>query len=109
MPLLFFARRYQAGLFPVYEAGLFSGCIWRAANRIALSEAPPDYLVVPAPGSNEGLGEPAPFMPDLTAVWLRRYTKELHVNARYRLLARGDDDSAVGSERPDDEPGRTCG
>jgi hypothetical protein len=25
MPLLFFAERYQAGMFPVYEAGMFTG------------------------------------------------------------------------------------
>ena len=51
MPLLFFAQRHQPGLFPVYEAGMFSGPTWLAHNRIALEQTPPDYLVVPEPGT----------------------------------------------------------
>jgi hypothetical protein len=89
MPLLFFAERYQAGLFPVYEAGMFTGPVWLAHNRRVLTNAPPDYLVVPEPGGGEELNEPAPFMPDLTAAWLRRYRKTLYVNKSFRLLTRG--------------------
>jgi hypothetical protein len=90
MPLLFFGMRHQAGLFPVSEEGMFTGRVWLAQNRIALTEAPPDFLVVPEPGSGEDFGDPAPFMPDLTADWLRRYTRKLYANARYQLLARDD-------------------
>jgi hypothetical protein len=87
MPLLFFAERYQAGLFPVYEAGMFTGPVWLADNRRALTHAPPDFLVVPEPGSSQELDGSAPFMPDLTAAWLRRYRKTLYVNKSFRLLA----------------------
>jgi hypothetical protein len=88
MPLLFFAQRHQPGLFPVYEAGMFSGPTWLAHNRIALEQTPPDYLVVPEPGTTDSAGEPAPFMPDLISSWQQRYSRTLHVNARYRLLER---------------------
>jgi hypothetical protein len=87
MPLLFFAERYEAGLFPVYEAGMFTGPVWLAHNRRVLTNAPPDYLVVPEPGGGKELDEPAPFMPDLAAAWLRRYRKTLYVNKSFRLLA----------------------
>jgi hypothetical protein len=87
MPLLFFSRRHQAGLFPVYEVGMFTSRVWLEYNRIALTKSPPDYLIVPTSSSIADHWEPAPFMPDLTAVWLQRYTKELYANNEYRLLA----------------------
>ena len=87
MPLLFFAERYQAGLFPVYEAGMFTRLVWLAHNRRMLTNAPPDYLVVPESDGGLELDEPAPFMPDLAASWLRRYRKTLYANKSFRLLA----------------------
>jgi hypothetical protein len=88
MPLLFFALRHQAGIFPVYEAGMFTGLTWLTHNRLTLTRTPPDFLVMPQPGSVDDSGEPAPFMPDLTTTWLQCYTKEIYANTRYRLLAR---------------------
>ncbi|MDE2517133.1 MAG: hypothetical protein KGL12_13985 [Rhodospirillales bacterium] len=96
MPLPFFARRAQPGLFPTYEPGMFAGPVWRAANCAALLRHPPDFLVVavhPAayePPAYAALGIPAlpaPFIPGLIAAWTRRYTRVLYENGTYRLLA----------------------
>jgi hypothetical protein len=84
MPMLFFGQRYQAGIFPVYESGMFSDANWLARNRDALRASPPDYLVVPEEASND----PAPFMPDLLSEWRSSFTTTLYRNARYRLLTR---------------------
>jgi hypothetical protein len=84
MPLLFFGQRYQAGLFPVYEAGMFASGDWLARNRAALMASPPDYLVVP----REAGDAPAPFMPDLVSQWRSVFATTLYQNARYRLLTK---------------------
>jgi hypothetical protein len=84
MPLLFFGQRYQAGLFPVYEAGMFASSDWLARNRAALMASPPDYLVVP----REAGDTPAPFMPDLITQWRSVFATTLYQNTRYRLLTK---------------------
>jgi hypothetical protein len=84
MPMLFFGQRYQAGIFPVYESGMFSSRYWLDRNRTALTASPPDYLVVPQSMDND----PAPFMPDVISKWESQYRTKLYENTRYRLLAR---------------------
>jgi hypothetical protein len=85
MPLLFFADRHQPGLFPTYESGMFSGQFWLKRNRAILDRSPPDFLVVPT-GVTRSDDIPAPFIPDLESLWLRRYRVVLYANERYRLL-----------------------
>ena len=85
MPLLFFANRHQPGLFPTYESGMFSGQFWLERNRAILERSPPDFLVVPT-GATRSDDVPAPFIPDLERLWLRRYSVVLYANERYRLL-----------------------
>ena len=87
MALLFFAQRYQPGLFPVYETGMFSSDFWIHQNRVALESSPPDYLVVlraPEPGT-----VPAPFIPDVLDGWRSSFKLVLYTNERYKLLAKG--------------------
>jgi hypothetical protein len=84
MPMLFFGQRHQAGIFPVYERGMFSNAYWLALNRTALTASPPDFLVV-RQGAND---DPAPFMPDVVSQWFREYRTTLYENGGYRLLAR---------------------
>jgi hypothetical protein len=85
MPLLFFANRHQPGLFPTYESGMFSGPFWLERNRAILDRSPPDFLVLPTAGTRSD-DIPAPFIPDLERLWLRRYSVVLYANERYRLL-----------------------
>lgn len=96
MPMPFFARRAQPGLFPTYEPGMFAGPVWQAANCAALARDPPDFLVVPtrpaayAPPAYAALGIaalPAPFIPGLIAAWQHFFTRVLYDNGTYRLLA----------------------
>lgn len=84
MALLFFAQRYQPGIFPVYEAGMFSSRFWIRKNRAALEAFPPDYLVV-LQGPND---DPAPFIPGLLREWQSQFKTTLYENRRYKLLAR---------------------
>jgi hypothetical protein len=84
MALLFFAQRHQPGIFPVYEAGMYSSPFWLGRNRTALIASPPDYLVMlKAPADN-----PAPFIPDLRRQWDKEYTVLLYSNDRYKLLGK---------------------
>jgi hypothetical protein len=51
MPLLFFAERYQAGMFPVYEAGMFTGPVLLALNRRVLTNLRRIFWSCPNPAN----------------------------------------------------------
>ncbi len=56
---------------------MFTRLVWLAHNRRMLTNAPPDYLVVPESDGGLELDEPAPFMPDLGASWLRALSQDV--------------------------------
>lgn len=85
-PLLVFAQRRLPGIFPLYEPGMFASPYWLGRNRSALTMRGPDLLVVLQPGIDGG--EPAPYIPELSAAWRQDFTRMLHSNARFILLAR---------------------
>ena len=85
MPLLFFAQRIQAGIFPVYEKGMFSGPVWLQQNRMSLESSPPSYLVTLQTPNDD----PAPFMADLVREWRAQFNVTLYENSQYKLLAKG--------------------
>ena len=87
MALLFFAQRYQPGIFPVYERGMFSSDFWLRQNQIALRSSPPDFLVETKTSNAEVDSDPAPFIPDIVKNWKSDFTIQLYQNERYRLLA----------------------
>jgi hypothetical protein len=88
MPMLFFAHRHQPGLFPTYEARMFSGLLWLRENAARLKQTPPDYLVLQRPINGRPQGLSAPYIPDLLAEWQRTYRTVVYENEWFFLLAR---------------------
>lgn len=88
MPMLFFAHRHQPGLFPTYEAGMFSGPFWLRENAALLKRTPPDYLVLQKAFEGRPLGLSAPYVPAVLAEWQRDYRKVVYENDWFFLLAR---------------------
>jgi hypothetical protein len=88
MPMLFFAHRHQPGLFPTYEASMFSGPSWLKENAALLRQTPPDFLVLQKAFNGQVLGLPAPYVPDLLAEWERDYRTLVYQNDWFFLLAR---------------------
>jgi hypothetical protein len=88
MPMLFFAHRHQPGLFPTYEAGMFSGPLWLRENTALLEQMPPDYLVLQRPINGRPQGLSAPYVPGLLAEWQRTYRTVVYQNEWFFLLAR---------------------
>ena len=86
MPMLFFAQRSQAGIFPVYEAGMFSANFWVRENLKVLDAAPPDYLVVLRTSGDASLPVPVALWDE----WRAKYTVKIYENERYALLAKAE-------------------
>jgi len=83
-PLIFFAQRRQAGLFPIHEPGMYASPYWIPRNRERLAQEPPDFIVV----GNAPADPPEALPPELARQWREAFTRVVHRNDRFTLLLR---------------------
>ena len=94
MPMLFFSRRRQSGLFPTYEPGLFSAGYWKNRNSIALIRDAPRFLIFERSSKDGEAAALAPYIPSIIDRWRSEYTSIVYENAAFIMLARPDPSSA---------------
>lgn len=88
-PILVLSGRYLTGIQPVYAPGVMTTPDWLERNRLALSAAPPRFLVVAAgEWEQEPAEKLAPYIPDTVKAWRREFTLIRYENSKFRLLER---------------------